>query len=173
MTPAARKHDRLLALLELAGPVLALSALKLVLSATPSIAPAAMTQPEVTPPQAPTPTTAPSEAQLKASAFLESWSAPKSVRNPMHLPPAPIAQIAPEATPVPTAPDAAPEPQPKFAVGAIAGTPGNAIASINGRVHRVGDIIAPGWTIRDIDVAKRLVRVDGPGGQTIDLARRP
>lgn len=163
----------MLALLELAGPVLALSALKLVLSATPSIAPAAMTQPEVTPPPAPMPTAAPTEAQMNASAFLDTWSAPESVRNPMHVPPAPEPTPAPEQPAQPAAATPTAEPQPKFAVGAIAGTPGRAIASINGRVQRVGDVIAPGWTIREIDVAKRRVRVEGPGGGVVELAPRP
>jgi hypothetical protein len=45
------------------------------------------------------------------------------------------------------------------------------LASVGGKVYRIGDSIVPGYTIRTIDAANQRIEVVGPEGQARWLAR--
>lgn len=63
---------------------------------------------------------------------------------------------------------------PAFAVSAILADRkgGPAIAVVNGKVRRVGDVAAPGWTVASIDAAAGEVALTGPEGQRATASTR-
>jgi hypothetical protein len=44
-------------------------------------------------------------------------------------------------------------------------------ATLRGKVVTTGDEVIPGWNITDIDVEKRVVTVEGPGGRTVYVSQ--
>lgn len=63
---------------------------------------------------------------------------------------------------------------PAFAVSAILADRkgGPAIAVVNGKVRRVGDAVAPGWTVASIDAAAGEVALTGPEGRRATASTR-
>lgn len=144
--------------LALAAPPAILIALVLSGQSVPAPAPAATLIPE----QPAQPTAAPNAARAQqAIDWVQNWHAPASIASPMLY-------HAPAAAPAP-APAAveAPSVLPQFVVKTVMGAGDRVMASINGKVYRVGDQPIPGWTIRAMDAKSKRVDLAGPDGQTI------
>lgn len=80
---------------------------------------------------------------------------PESPRDePRASPSAPAAII-------PTAPD--------FHVKSVLVSSKGALATINGRLRRIGDEIEPQWRLRAIDVDQGVVRIEGPSERIVEI----
>lgn len=111
-------------------------------------------------------------AAIRARQWLSNWTVPPDLTSPMlHPSPAPeeAPAPAPEIAPAPTPPPAA---DPTFTVTSILGAGQRAMASINGRVCRIGDEPAPGWRITAIDPVAKKVEIAAPDGRTIGVRPR-
>lgn len=112
---------------------------------------------------------------LAAAAFArEALAAPSGV-SPFERGPS-TDRAAPTTAAVEAEP-AAPsdDPAPPLSVSAVLADSrtGAAIAVINGKVRRVGDELAPGWSVETIDAATGVVTAVGPRGQrTASPARK-
>lgn len=157
----------------LIAPTLAVQLVRLASDGGPAAAPAAVPGgPESSEGQAPAAKTRPlTTTQREAIAYLASHALPESIKSPMDSPdPQPVATT--QAEPVIQTPATAPaetggpEPVPALRVHAIVGTRSEALASINHRLHRVGDEVAPGWRITAIDPRDRVVRLTHSDGRT-------
>jgi hypothetical protein len=170
MIGTIRNRSRLVALGALLGPVAALWGMKLVVGGGPAEAPAAIASVSAEP-QASALPPARGESQLRAEEYLAGWVMPPGVRSPMNHPPAPVEPV-PEAVMPPPALVASKEPAPAFAVNTIFATPAGGMATINGKVRRVGDALANGWKVESVDVKGRVVHLSGPGGATMELSAK-
>lgn len=56
-------------------------------------------------------------------------------------------------------------------LGAVIGTGEHALASVNGRVYRVGDTLPDGQVIRQIDASRQFVELAAAGGRVTRLTR--
>lgn len=165
-----RQKSRLIALAALLGPIGAIWCVKTFVGAGPAHAPAALTPVDQPAAQAPVEPVRIAE-QKSADEYLSRWVMPPAVRSPMNHPPAP--DEPPPAAPVEQrAPVAATEPPPVVAVSSIFRTAGGAMASINGKIRRVGDPIANGWKVKDVNVQTRTVTLEGPAGATLEVVSR-
>lgn len=95
-------------------------------------------------------------------------------RSPMDrvLPPsAPaIAQAEPEVAPEPAVPDDTPR---DLRVTGMIGDDSGALVAINHKLRRIGDEVAPGWTISAINSRNRLVTLAHADGRTLGLEPKP
>lgn len=94
-------------------------------------------------------------------------------RDPFYIlkeePPAPQIVVLPTPiAPVVVTP-APPDPIPKFDVRSLVGNGSGAIARINHKVCRVGDEVAPGWTLLSVDSRARSVTLQDDRGRIIDV----
>ncbi len=157
---------RTLPLVALIAPPALFLVLRLLGSAGPATAPAGVApQQQEAPLSAAAPQT--TNQQRRAMDWLASRPATSDAESPMlHAkhqaeapPPAPVAE-----TPAPQADD------PPFAVKSVMGAGDRVMASINGKVYRVGDEPAPGWKITAMDAKTKRVDLTGPGGKTISVS---
>jgi hypothetical protein len=119
-------------------------------------------------------------AQTKALAWIHSHQQVLNERSPMDRPDVVSAQIP--SLPSDTFKETAPSPTPAPPVqggnplgisitGIISGASSEQnIVSINHKFYRIGDEIAPGWRVVEIDARERTATLRGPEGQTIELA---
>lgn len=52
-----------------------------------------------------------------------------------------------------------------FTLRSVVGSGLGGLATINGKIHRVGDEVAPGWRLVEIDARHRHVKLSGPDGE--------
>lgn len=52
-----------------------------------------------------------------------------------------------------------------FTLRGVVGSGLGGLATINGKIHRVGDEVAPGWRLVEIDARHRQVKLSGPDGE--------
>jgi len=98
--------------------------------------------------------------ELAAAAFAESKRAEPVGEAPLVYP-----KAAPtEATSAPAAPV---DPGPAISVNSIMAGRGGAMATVNGKLRRVGDEVAPGWKITAIDAGAGTVTVRHADGREI------
>jgi hypothetical protein len=95
-------------------------------------------------------------------------------RSPMDHPP-PV-----KAAPQPELVEAEPATEPKIAVklpgkkyqlSAIVGGGSTNMASISGKIYRLGEDLEEGWTIISIQPRRMIVVLSGPDGQVVELSR--
>lgn len=170
MIGTIRNRSRLVALGALLGPVAALWGMKLLVGAGPAHAPAAM-ESLASQQQTPALPAARGEHERHAQAYLANWVMPPGVRSPMNYPPAPPEPVHEPVVAI-AAPETPKEPAPAFMVNTIFATPAGGMATINGKVRRVGDALANGWKVESVDVRTRIVRLAGPGGATMELSAK-
>lgn len=60
----------------------------------------------------------------------------------------------------------------EFHLTSVMSGAGGDVCVINKRVRRVGDFVAAGWVIREIDTANRSVILEGPKGKQLVLSQR-
>lgn len=140
----------------LVGPVVGLIAVRLLLGSGPADAPAAVnaegaSQVE-TVVEIPTPKL--STQQQAALAWIESHPIEDELTSPMYRE---SVMAEPEIEPMV---DAVPEIEPlanQCRLSSTAGKGNRRVASINGRLYRIGEEVADGWFIVDINVEKRTV----------------
>ncbi len=163
--------QRLLGSGALIAPLLAVQLTQLLADWGPALAQASETSQELIAPVINSSAEKPlTTAQQRAAAFLLAERANLAASNrelsPMYQAP----QASEEPRPVPT-PDL-PETQdngPKLLLTGIMAGETRQLASVNNRIVTVGDEVAPGWTITEIDVGARTVTVLGKSGRTIKL----
>lgn len=134
-------------------------------SMTPALAPPAF-------PQAPpTELTPPQRRALEwlqgrehVSVLSDPFASAESTRPIKPTPAAPEA-----ATPPPTIPAPAPTP-PELKISGFMGKGDAAMVTVNKRVHRLGDEVAPGWTLVAVQPIERSIRVQHTDGTTVQVS---
>ncbi len=177
-----RARRRLLPAAALVAPVAVVMLMRLLGTGYPAHSVAAV--PDPAPAAAPTEPTAPPAPLLASKAEVDralAWLAThrlgiggkKIARSPMDFEPAaPVA--APQApAPVAPAPTAARATRPTGPVNlsSVMAIEGGALATINGRIVRVGDTLEPGWTVLEIDPRGLCVLIQGPDERRLALTR--
>ncbi len=163
------KFDRLSPskIMPLAGimtPIAAVSVARMLLGAGPAEAPAAgIDGPVVSVVSSAGMVTKPfTEAQNTALIHLRTHSDPRPLRSPMATPSAPlIVEDIPEH--LEPRPD---DPSEHLVLTSIVGKGKRALASLSGKVYRVGDEVGPSWHITDINTAKRQIIITSDDGET-------
>lgn len=91
--------------------------------------------------------------------------------HPTPRPVRPVAVAEPEAVTPADEPEAGAEVSPLegFKLTAIVGTSDGGLASINGRVYRIGDELAAGWRISEIDVQAQTVTATNEDGRSATI----
>ena len=84
---------------------------------------------------------------------------------------APLVYPKPAPTEAPSVAAAAADPAPAISVNSIMAGRGGAIATVNGKLRRVGDEVAPGWKITAIDAGAGTVTVRHADGREIVASR--
>lgn len=181
------RRQRLLAVAALLAPVLLAQATRHLLRGDLSAASASTAAPAQPAPQSAAPDLSPAQQTALAYVHARSLSRRDAAYTPIlspmdHLPAradehAPALAHEPEPAPSVIQRD---DPAAQLPRGPLALTsvmtapdePGGALAVINGRVMRVGDLVEPGWTIHAIDRSDLRVRLLGPAGQTVSLSRQ-
>lgn len=117
-------------------------------------------------------------AQTAALKHASALQIPDRLRSPLDHPLLAPVQEPPATTATePAEPQAAPAPAPAapppttWTLGSVLSGSSGALASINGRVQRTGDELAPGWSITGIDPQNFVVTITGPQGQVLTLTR--
>ncbi len=163
MNAATNKRPHATAALALVTPLALLAALRFLGGTGPASAPAASLAPPIAVPAS---TSAPTPKQSIAAAWLAAWTPPDQIESPMLHP----RHEEQAAAPTPTSHAPAPQPTtPQFTVKTIMGSGDRVMASINGKVYRVGGEPAPGWKITAIDAATKRVEITGPARQTLSI----
>lgn len=102
------------------------------------------------------------ETQNSALTYLRTHSEPRPLRSPMAKPSAPlIVEDTPEH--LEPRPD---DPSEHLVLTSIVGKGKRALASLSGKVYRVGDEVGPSWHITDINTAKREIIITSDDGET-------
>jgi hypothetical protein len=85
--------------------------------------------------------------------------------------PSPLSDHTPKTKPVVITAEPEPEkaPPPEFTLTSVAGRGDRGFAMIDGTLRRVGDDLGEGWTVREIDIAARTVKVAGPDALVLVL----
>lgn len=103
----------------------------------------------------------PNDKELKAAAYAASKRDEPIGPAPLLYPKAAAAERAP-------APAAAPaDPTPTLTVNSIMAGRGGAMATVNGKLRRVGDEVAPGWKVSAIDPVEGTVTVAHADGREV------
>jgi hypothetical protein len=95
-------------------------------------------------------------------------------RSPMDHPPPVKAAQQPEPVEAEPAPDpktVVKMPTNKYQLSAIVGGGSTNMASISGKIYRLGEDIETGWTIISIQPRRMIVVLSGPDGQVVELSR--
>lgn len=113
-----------------------------------------------------------SERQLRAQAFaLQSLD---RALGPSPLRPLGTAEASPshsDENDTPT-PALKPAPTPKFIVSSVVLGSRQALATINGKLRRIGDEIEPGWTLEAIDKARDEIVIASDDGRRVVIPIR-
>jgi hypothetical protein len=165
-----REHRRthLVNAAALVAPVLAFVVVQFGLLGDPALAPAAPGTTDQSPKPAARDAT---RAQTAALAWMNVWHEPASWPSPMNHPEIEVAttpdttDAAPQASASPQTPD---EPAPLPIVSTIMGTSRGGLATLNGRVSRVGDRIGA-WTVASINAQQRTVTLSNADGRTVEI----
>jgi len=156
---------RALALSGLVIPAVVLGLLRLG-SRTP--APAAALVPEIVSDGSEMPAPAPPDPRIPAATkFVRTWSPATELNSPLYYPTlAAKSEVSVVSESAPARNDQAGERKravPQFRVTSIMGRGQSAIATVNGRVCRIGAEVE-GWRVAAIDPATRVVEFVGPDG---------
>lgn len=182
MIASARKRRRLIPVLALLLPALAVQGFRALsgsglasASATPTATPANL-------PLAPSEESfKPTPEMLAAAKWVQETVRPGTLAalvSPMDHPPPPDPSAPPPTkvatpteTPAPTR-TVARRPTGKLALSSVISGEGGVMASINGKIYRIGDAVDTGWSITAIDPRGMVVTITGPEGHTVELSRK-
>ncbi len=107
------------------------------------------------------------EAQVAVVTFARSAMQQPFGASPLHGA-APIVETTEEST-APTNVVPVEVPAPSFHVKSVLVSSKGALATVNGRLRRVGDEIEPQWTLAKIDVDAGILVISGPRDRTIEV----
>lgn len=163
--------ERLLPLAGILTPIAAIALARVLLSAGPAEAPAAvpgMIDLSRTDAAIASGSASITDRQAAALEYLKTVERGPSLRSPMATPAPPPVQTDPGGlvTPLPQPED----PRESLTLTSVVGKGDRAIASISGRIYRVGDDLADGWQIATIDVAHRQVVLTNQDGRECVLS---
>ncbi len=170
MTIANIDRSRFFPLAGIAAPVTAVMIARVMLSAGPSVAPAAGLEPyDQLPPAVPTNASAPSEAQEAVIRFLATLPSDGELRSPMAKPILPErVEHPPHEPPVAERED----PCEMLVLNSIVSKGNRALASIGNKIYRIGEEPLPGWIITRIDASGRVVVLRHSDGTEAQLTYR-
>jgi hypothetical protein len=135
-------------------------------SASTAVGEVSIFTPAPTPPAEPTPGQAAALAWLRAQESVPWTGDPFATQvAPAHTEPVPIKDVVPAAS-APTDAQAKP---PEIKVSGFMGKGDSAMVTLNRRVRRVGDEIASGWTLIEIDPIARRVRLRHSSGVVAEV----
>jgi hypothetical protein len=108
--------------------------------------------------------------QQRAVEWSVANASPRTERSPLRAPSAPPAPIALPQAP-PDTPPAPPEDMllASLHLNALMGQESTGVAVVNGKLHRIGEEVAAGWTLKLISARDRFVELEGPDGRTARL----
>ncbi|MBL0926551.1 MAG: hypothetical protein IBJ11_02720 [Phycisphaerales bacterium] len=161
------------------APSAAVAVAGFLFSGGPAEAPAAPAdaQPAATP--ASIPVAGPSAVKLTPEQNrLKDWLAHRppmaeTLRAPVAVPPKPPEPPPPPPKPTPEVQSpstpAQPDAPPRMELTAVMGRTQAPVATINGRLHSVGQAVSKGWKVRSIDLNTRTVVVEHTDGRTVEL----
>lgn len=167
-----RGRSGLIGLGSVAAPVIGFFVLKQVIGLGPAPTTAGPTSMPGSPNLTSAPPPAPSAEQKAALAWLASQKLNEDLGNPLEI--SPVAVPVPEpaaATPPASEPAPRVDPFEGLRLSAVLAMGEGQWASINGKVHRVGDSVRLGFTVKAIDAAGQRVEIQGPDGETRWLQR--
>lgn len=110
------------------------------------------------------------KAQIAALEFLQSDALRGEVRSPMNHP---VVVASPPPSPEPAPASPAIDPVKALTLTAVMGTENQAVASIGHTLRRVGDEVAPGWRVAEINARQRTVQLRHLDGRTLTLQPAP
>lgn len=115
-------------------------------------------------------------AQARAMDWIAAHRADEIRANPFAKTRVEVAPVVEPATPEPAPPVATRDPEPTapdLKISGFFGKGDSAMVSINRRVRRVGEEVAPGWVLKAIDADIRVVRLQHSSGSTIEVSANP
>jgi len=157
-------------IMTIGGPLAVLLTLRFVLGSWTDQAPASMQNPIAGQEDLETPLGPPVDlaAQRRAMDWLAKWKSPTELASAFNHPLAPkAADTVDQDQPAPPVAASPREVVPAFSVSAIMSSNSGGMATVNGKVYRIGDEPAPGWRIRAIDHHRKMVELVGPSNQVI------
>lgn len=161
---------RLIPLAGILTPIGAVVLVRLIFAAGPAEAPAAPATFPIIPAAeaAPaTPTDPPTPAQITAIDYLRGLTDGGAIHSPMARPSAPAEEPVTHAPPPPPPPNY--DPSQDLSLSSVVGSAERGIASINGRIYRIGQEVVEGWVLTAVDARSRTAALTGPGGRTCVL----
>ena len=110
-----------------------------------------------------------SEQQERVRLYAQAALAQPFAASPMHRmkSTAPIEPSAPEVRKVESVPAT-----PHFEVTAVVVSSRQSLATINGKLRRIGDEVAPGWRLAQIDKVKGVLMITGDDGRHVEISIR-
>ncbi len=169
--PSTRR--RMIQIGALVTPVVVVQVARVMLGAGPAVAPAAtdagaqgMNSPEMIA-ALDDPSIQTTDAQQAARQWCASLDFDAMILSPLDHPD-PVGDegpVEPGVDPI----DLGPESAPRLVLTAVVAGSNGAVAFIEGRVFRVGDEVAPGWSVESIDARSRRVVIVGEGDAEIVL----
>lgn len=135
-------------------------------SASSDVREVSVVTPPPTPPAEPTPRQAAALAWLRAQESVPWTGDPFETQvGAAHNVPVPIKDVEPAAS----VPIATPAKPPEIKISGFMGKGDSAMVTLNRRVRRVGDEIASGWTLVEVDPLARLVRLRHSSGVVAEV----
>ncbi|MCC7389343.1 MAG: hypothetical protein IT431_11295 [Phycisphaerales bacterium] len=161
---------RLLPVAGILAPVCAVLAARVFFTVGPAEAPGAVPAgqalPSLTTAAAPGRTRL-TDAQAAALAYLGSLTRGEEIDSPMARPSAPTAGPITADPDLPAVPSY--DPTQDLALSSVMGTGPRGIASISGRIYRLGEEIIAGWTLTAVDVRNRTATLTNTDGRVCVL----
>jgi hypothetical protein len=168
------KREHLLLLALAAAPAVVVQGLRLTDLTSPRVASATGATPVVA--AADSPVGAPSAAQKQAALWIASMD-DKPLRDPFIAPATPEPSDDSNTTQVVTAPDQtgpiATSRVPQFRLTGVIERGQKPLAAINGKVYRVGEEVAPGWTLTSVHGGERSVEIRHADGRLVTVRVQP
>ena len=165
--------SRLLPVVCILAPVCAVVAARVCFTVGPAEAPAAVPAGQLLPSltTASTPgRTRLTDSQTAALAYLGSLQRGDELDSPMARPSAPAAGPISKDPGQPAMPSY--DPTQDLALSSVMGTGPRAIASISGRIYRLGEEIIAGWTLTSVDVRNRTATLTNADGRVCVLQHK-
>jgi hypothetical protein len=141
-----------------AAPVAIYLFLKVTIGLGPSPSPAQPADPTASLPPPPPPAVPLTAEQTRALEWLASLRIDATLPSPLEHAEV-VHQDVPEAPVVPEV-----DPLEGLRLSALMGSGASQIASISGKIYRIGDTVVPGFTVRTIDTAGQRVELVAPDG---------
>ena len=165
----AVRRAKLMQIAAVAGPGLLVGAMRLVMTPGEPIQVNSGTVPVLMP--VVTVPTKLSPEQQRATDWVAALDLPGIPPSPLHRTRAPAVVVSPDPEPVKPPPPA--DPLAGLKLTGTMGTNLGGLATINGRIYKIGDTIRPGCKLVSVDTPSNTVELETEDGERHTLGRRP